>query len=147
MQLTGIIIAVLGIQNGTSQSGKPWAKQEFVLETEERYPKRCCFQMFGEDKIKAAALVQNMRVTVDFDIDAREYQGRWYNDVQAWRVTRLDATTAAQAAPTAQVQPQPQPQAYQPPQPQQAQYGASPVPPMPQAAQPQPTATGDDLPF
>lgn len=96
MQLTGIIIAVLDVQSGVSQSGKNWARQEFVLETEERYPKRCLFHLFGEDRIKTAALAKNMRVTVDFDIDAREYQGRWYNNVSAWKVTNLDAPQMAQ---------------------------------------------------
>jgi len=91
MQLTGIIITVLETKSGVSQSGRSWARQEFVLQTEEQYPKKCCFTLFGEERINNAALAQNMRVTVDFDIDAREYNGRWYNDVQAWKVTNLDA--------------------------------------------------------
>lgn len=136
MQLTGIIIAVLDTQSGVSQSGKNWMRQEFVVETQEQYPKKCCFRLFGEDKIKAAALAQNMRVTVDFDIDAREYNGRWYNDVSAWKVTNLDAPQ--QAA-------QPQAQAYQPPyQPQPA------AQPQAQGAYPPPPANNaddDGLPF
>lgn len=129
MQLTGIIIVVMDVQSGVSQSGKSWARQEFVLETEERYPKRCLFRLFGEDRIKTAALAKNMRVTVDFDIDAREYQGKWYNDVSAWKVTNLDAQQATQPA-------QPQPQYTN-----QSQQGSYPPPPQPQVN------TGDNLPF
>lgn len=104
MQLTGIIIAVLETKSGVSQSGRSWARQEFVLQTEEQYPKKCCFTLFGEERINNAALAQNMRVAVDFDIDAREHNGRWYNDVQAWKVTNLDAQP--QQSPQQATQPQ-----------------------------------------
>lgn len=122
MQISGKIIKVFDPRSGVSKGGKEWKKQEFVLETQERHPRHSVFSVFGSDRIGNSPLYVGANVCVDFDIDAREYQGKWYNDVEAWRVTSLDAATTAtaaqkppQAAPY-QPQPtaQPQPQNYAP---------------------------------
>ncbi|MBO5811758.1 MAG: DUF3127 domain-containing protein [Bacteroidaceae bacterium] len=89
MEITGKIIAALEPRSGVSKtSGSPWMTQEFVLETiNEQYPKKMVFNIFGEDKIQQAAISVGDVVVVSFDINAREYNGRWYNDVRAWRVS------------------------------------------------------------
>ncbi|MBP6970826.1 MAG: DUF3127 domain-containing protein [Bacteroidaceae bacterium] len=89
MEITGRIIAVLEARSGTSKaSGNPWKIQEFVLETiHEQYPKKMMLSIFGEDKIRQAAINLGDEVVVSFDINAREYNGRWYNDIRAWRVS------------------------------------------------------------
>ena len=98
MEITGKIIAVLDARSGQSRStGNMWMSQEYVLETSEQYPKRVCFNVFGEDKIKLFNIQQGNDYTVSFDINAREYQGRWYNDVRAWKVE--PATAGAPVAP------------------------------------------------
>ena len=87
MDITGRIIAVMEKRSGQSQrSGNTWASQDYVIETLEQYPRRCVFNVFGEDKINEYNLQIGSEVTVSFDINAREYNGRWYNDVRAWRV-------------------------------------------------------------
>ena len=103
MDITGKIIAALEPRTGTSKaSGNPWKSQEFVLETVgEQYPKKMMFNIFGEDKLQQAAINVGDVVTVSFDINAREFNGRWYNDIRAWRVSH-DTAQAAPAAPTAQ---------------------------------------------
>lgn len=89
MEITGKIIAVLPPQGGVSQrTGNAWKSQEYVIETHENYPKRCCFRIFGEDKISQMNIQLGEEMTVSFDINAREYNGRWYNDVSAWAVNR-----------------------------------------------------------
>ena len=90
MEITGKIIAVLEARGGTSaRTGSPWKMQEYVLETiNEQYPRRICFNVFGEDKIASMNIQQNEIMTVYFDFNAREYQGRWYNDIRAWKVDR-----------------------------------------------------------
>jgi len=103
MDITGKIIAALESRSGTSKaSGNPWKIQEFVLETVgEQYPKKMMFSIFGEDKIQQAAISVGDTVTVSFDINAREFNGRWYNDIRAWKVSHDVPGQAAQpqAAP------------------------------------------------
>lgn len=102
MEITGRVIKLLPVASGTSaRTGNPWMNQEFVLETHDQYPKKMVIRIFGEDKIKSMNIKEGEEVTVSFDIDAHEYNGRWYNTLSAWNVTRCDAS-----AP----QPQPQPQ-------------------------------------
>jgi hypothetical protein len=96
MEIKGRIIAVLDKKQGTSQKdGKAWASQEFVIETMEQYPKRCVFNVFGEDKLKQFNIQQGSECLVKFDINAREYNGRWYNDVRAWKVEPIQAQAPA----------------------------------------------------
>ena len=100
MEITGKIIVVLDARSGQSRStGNMWMSQEYVLETSEQYPKRICFNVFGEDKIKLYNIQQGNDYTVSFDINAREYQGRWYNDVRAWKVEPATAGAAPAATP------------------------------------------------
>lgn len=81
MELTGRIIAVQDAKSGTSsKTGNPWMKQEYVIEMPGQYPRHCVFTVFGEDRIKQLNIQNGEDLTVQFDIDAREYNGRWYND-------------------------------------------------------------------
>ena len=88
MEITGKIIAVLPDRGGISKTGNEWKMQEYVLETHEQYPKKLCFNVFGADKIAQFNIQAGEEMTVSFDINAREYNGRWYNDIRAWRVER-----------------------------------------------------------
>lgn len=129
MEITGRIIAVMEKRSGQSQrSGNTWASQDYVLETQEQYPRRCLFNVFGEDKINEYNLQIGSEVTVSFDINAREYNGRWYNDVRAWRVVPAQAAPAP-AAPFA------------------APEAAIPAPVVAPTAPAAPAAPEDDLPF
>ena len=99
MEISGKIIVVQAVQSGTSRSGNEWKKQEYVLETHEQYPKKVCFSVFGDDRIKQYDIKKDEEITITFDIDAREYNGRWYNDIKVWKVEKA---AAAQTAPAAQ---------------------------------------------
>lgn len=99
MEIKGRIIAVMPVKTG-AKDGKAWASQDFVIETMEQYPKRCVFNVFGEDKLKQFNIQQGGEYLVKFDINAREYNGRWYNDARAWKVEPAQAEQApAQEAP------------------------------------------------
>lgn len=126
MEQTGTIIAVMQAQSGVSQrTGNQWMSQDYVLEVPGQYPKKMVFRIFGEDRIRQFNLHQGeQNITVQFDIDAHEYQGRWFNEVRAYNVIRPYMG-----------QPAPQAAAPQP-------TSAAPFPP------PQPDQQGkDDLPF
>jgi hypothetical protein len=91
MEITGKIIQVLPQQSGTSKtSGKEWKLQSYVLETQEQFPRKVHFEIFGEDRISANHCKVDDVVTVSFDIESREFNGRWYTSIRAWRV--VDAT-------------------------------------------------------
>lgn len=95
LTLTGKIIAALEPRGGVSQrTGNTWKSQEFVIETLEQYPKRCVFRVFGEDRLRQFNIQVNEELTVSFDIDAHEYQGRWFNDISAWNVRRPETAAA-----------------------------------------------------
>ena len=104
MEITGKIIAALEPREGVSKrTGNNWKSQEFVIETTDgQFPRHCVFRVFGEDRLRQFNIQVGQELTVSFDIDAHEYQGRWFNDISAWRVqaaqTQAAAPMAAQAA-------------------------------------------------
>ena len=97
MDISGKIIAVLPQASGEGKNG-PWRSQDYVLETADQYPKKVCFNLFG-DKIDQFPIAMDETVTVHFDIESREYNGRWYTNIRAWKVEKGAATQAA--APSA----------------------------------------------
>lgn len=87
MELEGRIVRKLNVQTGTSARGA-WAKQEFIFEYKEgNYPSQVCMNVWGEDKVKELERYQvNDHVKISFNLSSREYNGRWYTDVRAWRI-------------------------------------------------------------
>ena len=104
LELEGTLRQKLGVQQGTSARGQ-WAKQEFILEYPDgNYTSQVCMLAFGQDKVQELDKYQiGDRVKVSFNLKSREYNGRWYTDIQIWRIA--PATPGAQAG----VQPAAQP--------------------------------------
>ena len=103
MEFTGRIIKVLEQRAGVSnRTGNPWKMQDFVIEeTMGQFPKRMVFNVFGEDNLNRFNIQEGQELTVSFDINAREYNGRWYNDVRVWNVMPAAAAQPVAAQPTA----------------------------------------------
>lgn len=139
-----MIIAVLPAQSGVSaRTGNPWMKQDYVLEVPGQYPKKCAFNIFGEDRIKQFNIQPGeQNVTIQIDIDAHEYNGRWFNEIRCYNVIR-----AGQQAATPSSAPVLAPQQQQPDmfagQGQQQAPAATPFPPADDKQEGNP----DDLPF
>ena len=135
MELSGKVIAVLPANSGVSQrTGNAWMSQEYVIEVPGQYPRKCMFRIFGEDRIKQFNIQMGEDITVSFDIDAHEYNGRWFNEIRAFNVVRGVAPAVAapvQGAPFAQPATAPQ-------------DATSPFPP---AQEPAGEGSADDLPF
>ena len=93
LEISGKIIEILELKSGKSANGE-WRKQDYVLETEAQYPKKVCFMAWG-DKIDQFNIQQGETVAVAIDLESREYNGRWYTDVKAWKVSREDATAGS----------------------------------------------------
>jgi len=135
MELTGRIIAVLPAQSGVSaRTGNNWMSQDYVIEVPGQYPRKCLFRIFGEDRIKQFNIQQGEDLTVQFDIDAHEFNGRWFNDIRAYNVVRGQQPVAG--APVAAA---PQASPFPP-----ADGATSPFPP---AQEPVSEGSADDLPF
>ena len=101
MEVVGKIIQVLPEQSGVGRNGNPWKVQPYVLETLDQYPRKVHFEVFGEDRIKQNPCAIDQLVTVSFDIESREFNGRWYTSIRAWRIQQGDTTQVAAAAPVA----------------------------------------------
>jgi hypothetical protein len=86
LEITGKIIELLPKKSGQSANGD-WRKQEYIMETDGQYPKKICFLVWGE-KIDQFNIKQGENLEVSVDLESREYNGRWYTDVKAWRVSR-----------------------------------------------------------
>ena len=100
MEVTGKLIAAMPTQSGVSQrSGNPWMSREYVIEIPGQYPKKMCFKIFGEDRLKQFNPRKDETVTVQFDIDAHEYNGRWFNEIQAYNVLRPQQAAAPAPPP------------------------------------------------
>ena len=106
MEVVGKIIQVLPLQEGVGRNGNPWKVQPYVLETLDQYPRKVHFEVFGEDRIKQNPCDVDQLVTVSFDIESREFNGRWYTSIRAWKIQQGDVTQAAPGvAPAAAPQP------------------------------------------
>lgn len=97
MDLQGKVIAVMEPREGTSVRG-PWKSQDYVIETHDSYPKKMVFSIFGADRIEQFKIRAGEEIIVSFDIDAHEYNGRWFNSIRAWNIQRLDSAAAQAAA-------------------------------------------------
>ena len=97
LEIEGKIIQLLAVTKGTSARGE-WAKQHFVLEYQDgNFPAQVCLTAWGQDKVDELAKYKvGDTVKASFNIRAREYNGRWYNDIRVWR---LGAPGAAAPAP------------------------------------------------
>jgi hypothetical protein len=95
MQLTAKLTQLLPLQTGTGKNGE-WKKQDIIVETEGQYSKKLCISIWG-DKIDAKQLQSGNMLKIDFDIESREYNGKWYTDVKAWKieVTESESTNAS----------------------------------------------------
>lgn len=97
MEVVGKIIQVLPAQEGVGRNGNPWKVQPYVLETLDQYPRKVHFEVFGEDRIKQNPCELDQLVTVSFDIESREFNGRWYTSIRAWKIQQGDMTQAGVA--------------------------------------------------
>ena len=101
MEIQGKVIQILPQQTGVSKTGNPWAVQPFVIETLEQYPKKVHIELFGADRINNNPFAVDEIVKVQFDIESREFNGRWYTSVRAWKVEKNQQAAGDSAAPSA----------------------------------------------
>ena len=94
MQIQAKLVQILPLQTGEGKNG-PWKKQDIIVETEGQYPKKICISIWG-DKADEKILQIGNTLDISFDVESREFNGRWYTDVKAWKVESV----SGEAKPT-----------------------------------------------
>ena len=113
LEIEGTLAQKLPVQSGNSARG-PWAKQEFILEFPDgNFTAKACFTAWGQEKVQDLGKYQvGDKVKVSFNLKSREYNGRWYNDLQIWKIAPAGAQPAAPAQPAPQARSAAQAPAY-----------------------------------
>jgi hypothetical protein len=97
LDITGKIIQIMPETNGVSKAGKAWSKQEFVIETQEQYPRKVMMSVMGDKVQELKRYSVGSEIKASLNIESREYNGRWYTDVRAWKMEGNGATANAGA--------------------------------------------------
>lgn len=95
MQVKGNVIQILKPESGVSRAGKEWKKQEFVIETNEQFPKKVCFTLFGDKTSLLEGISEGQEVEVYFSVESRDFNGKWYHNINAWKIDRDTAASTA----------------------------------------------------
>ncbi len=91
MEIKGKINQILPVNSGVSKTGNEWKKQEFVIDTvDEQFPKQICFTLFNDKLSLIAGLNPGTEVNVSFNVESREFNGRWYHNINAWKIDRVE---------------------------------------------------------
>jgi|ERR1043165_6460610 hypothetical protein len=96
LEITGKVFTILPEQTGNGQNG-PWVKQTFILETSDQYPKKVCLQAWNDKGEIVTRLKPGDEVKVSFNLESREFNGKWYTDARVWRMEVLSQNSSAPA--------------------------------------------------
>lgn len=88
MEIKGVVKQKLPVVSGEGGRGT-WKKQSIILEVPGNFPKSVCIDIWG-DNIDSFNINENEEIVASIDIESREYNGKWYTNVKAWRVNRPD---------------------------------------------------------
>jgi hypothetical protein len=99
IQVKGTVIQILKPESGVSKAGKEWKKQEFVIETNEQFPKKVCFTLFGDKSSLLDGITEGAEVEVFFSVESRDFNGKWFHNINAWKIEAASAASAAKSYP------------------------------------------------
>ena len=99
IQVKGTVVQILKSETGVSKAGKEWKKQEFVIETNEQYPKKVCFTLFGDKSSLLDGITEGKEVEVFFSVESRDFNGKWFHNINAWKIELAGVGTAAKSYP------------------------------------------------
>ena len=108
LTIKGQLVKILEPESGTSKAGKQWKKQSFLVNTGAQYNPEVCFQLFGEDKIQMLdGIGSGEQIEVSFNISSREYNGRYFHNIDAWKITKetLSSGNSEPVAPDMDLEP------------------------------------------
>lgn len=99
LSVKGRIHQILKPETGVSKAGKEWSKQEFIIETEEQFPRKVCFTLFGDKTSLLNGFSAGEEVDVAFNIESREYNGKWFHNINAWKIDKVSANQTPDGPP------------------------------------------------
>lgn len=99
LSLKGKIEKILEPESGVSRAGNEWNKREFVIETDEQFPKKVCFTLFGDKTSLIQSLQAGDEVEVSFNLESREFNGKWYHNINAWKIEKAAAGNLPEPPP------------------------------------------------
>lgn len=102
MEISVKIIKILDAQSFNSKNGETTIKNTFVGETQGQYPKNIAFSVLGDDKFKQMAIAVGGQYNISFDVESREWQGKWFTECKAWKAVRVDGVQQSAAQPASQ---------------------------------------------
>ncbi len=99
LRVTGVIKSINQIEKGQSKAGKEWQKQTFVIDTGEKFNPEVCFQVFGAEKCENLTKYNKVgdNVEVCFNVSSREFNGKYYHNLDAWKVSKMEGMSTAPA--------------------------------------------------
>jgi hypothetical protein len=93
LEVNGYVLIILPEQTGQGKNG-PWVKQDFVIETEEQFPKKACFSVWGDKVSEIKNLKIGEKISVSFNIESREFNNKWYTDLRAWKISKSSSNVS-----------------------------------------------------
>jgi hypothetical protein len=99
MQVKGTLQQILKLESGVSKAGKEWKNQDFILVTNEQFPKTVCFTLFGDKISLIEGINTGSEVEVFFSLESRDFNGKWYHNINAWKIERAGSVSAATSYP------------------------------------------------
>ena len=89
LTIKGKLLKILTVESGVSRTGNSWKKQEFVIETQDQFPKKVCFSLFNDKVSLLNGITDGEELEISFDIESREFNNKWYHNVNAWKIDRV----------------------------------------------------------
>lgn len=89
LQVKGKILRILQPESGVSRAGKEWKKQEFVIETDDQFSRKVCFTLFNDKDALLNNVAEGDEVDVSFNLESREFNGKWYHNINAWKIDKV----------------------------------------------------------
>ncbi len=99
LSVKGKIEKILNPESGVSRAGNEWTKQEFVIETDDQFPKKVCFTLFGDKTSLISSVAVGEEVEVSFNVESREYNGKWFHNINAWKIDKAGAENLPEPPP------------------------------------------------
>ena len=99
LSVKGKLVKILNLESGISRSGNSWKKQEFILETQDQFPKKVCFTLFNDKVSLLSGFAAGEDLEVSFDVESREFNNKWYHNINAWKIEKMGHITAGEIPP------------------------------------------------
>lgn len=97
LEISGRLVQLMPAQTGTGKNG-PWKKCDFIIETADKFPKKVCISAWNEQADQIGKVALNTELKISFDVSSREYNGKWYSDIKAWKIVPHGVSSSADIA-------------------------------------------------